>query len=215
MSRTISVLIADDQHLFAESLRYALHGVSDVVKVIGVAENGKEAITLAVELDPDVVLMDVRMPILDGVEATRRIREQNVDAKILMLTTFDDDEYVHFAIKYGASGYIMKDIGAEDLVVAIRAVLNGASLFSKSVTHAAIGEHTVDELVETMNELPTREREVLRHIMELRSNRDISEAMALSAHTVRNYASNIYNTFEVKDRFELIRLLSDTWKRIH
>ena len=212
MSQRISVLIADDQHLFAESLRYALHGASDRVEVIGIAGDGEQAVTMTAELKPDAVLMDVRMPVLDGVEATRRIRETNEEVRIVMLTTFDDDEYVHYAIRYGASGYIMKDIGVEELVVSIRAVLNGASLFSRSVTQAVVGEHTVDELRETVEQLSKRERDVLRHIMELRSNGEISKQMDLSQHTVRNYASNLYNTFGVSDRFELIRLLSDHWK---
>ena len=108
MSRVISVLIADDQHLFAESLRYALHGTSERVKVIGIAGDGEQAVAMTEELKPDAVLMDVRMPVLDGVEATRRIRETNDQTRIVMLTTFDDDEYVHYAIKYGASGYLMR-----------------------------------------------------------------------------------------------------------
>jgi len=214
VSQKISVLIADDQHLFAESLRYAIHGVSDRVEVIGIAENGEEAVSLAARLTPDVVLMDVRMPVMDGVEATRRIREMNPQARIVMLTTFDDDEYVHLAVKYGASGYLMKDIGAEDLVVSIRAVRNGATLFSGRVAPLIVGDHTVDELSEALRRLPAREREVVGHIMELRSNREISHELNISPHTVRNYASVIYNTFGVSDRFELIRLLKDQWERI-
>lgn len=216
MSRTIRALIADDQRLFAESLQYVLKGISDAVDIIAIAEDGAEAVELAMKHRPDLILMDVRMPGMDGVEATRRIREQLPDTKIVILTTFDDDEYVHYALKYGAVGYLLKNIRPDDLVVSMRAVMAGASLFDPEITSRIVADEDSDasEIEEIIEHLSRRERDVLGLVMEMMNNRQISDALGISEHSVRNYISSLYNAFDVRDRMVLIQQLQHHWQRL-
>src|SRR6056297_2556353 len=160
MGQSIRVIIADDQLLFAESLQYVLKGISDAVQVVAIARDGTEAVALTLKHRPDLVLMDVRMPGMDGVEATRRIREQAPETRIVILTTFDDDEYVHYALKYGAVGYLLKNIRPDDLVISMRAVMAGASLFAPDITSRIMhdDESEVSELERIVAGLSRRER---------------------------------------------------------
>ncbi len=213
MSTKTRLLIADDQILFAESLHYVLKGISDEIELVGIATDGEKAVDMVASKRPDVVLMDVRMPHMDGVEATKLIHRSFPEIKIVMLTTFDDDEYVHFAVKYGAVGYLLKNITPEDLVLSLRTVMRGATLFSKSIAeklvHSREGELGAQDNI--MKELTPRERDVLNLVMRLLNNRQIADALGISGHSVRNYIHLLYDAFEVNGRMELIQKLEKTW----
>jgi len=216
MGQSIRVIIADDQLLFAESLQYVLKGISDAVQVVAIARDGTEAVALTLKHRPDLVLMDVRMPGMDGVEATRRIREQAPETRIVILTTFDDDEYVHYALKYGAVGYLLKSIRPDDLVISMRAVMAGASLFAPDITSRIMRDDVseVSELEQIVAGLSRRERDVLDLVMRMMNNRQIGDELGISEHSVRNYISSLYNAFEVGDRMVLLQTLQDLWDRL-
>ena len=168
MEKKIRLLIADDQKLFAESLQYVLRGISQSMELVGIATDGEMAIDMAESQRPDVILMDVRMPRIDGVEATKLIHRNFPEIKIVMLTTFDDDEYVHFAVKYGAVGYLLKNMTPEDLVQSLQAIMRGATLFTKAITEKIIrtedGELGAQD--DIMEGLTPRERDVLNLVMQ-------------------------------------------------
>ena len=209
VDKTITVLIADDQILFAESLRYVIKGISELIDIVGIAPDGEAAVALTREYHPDVILMDVRMPKMDGVEATKLIHLLHPDVKIVMLTTFDDDEYVHFAVKYGAVGYLLKNIRPEALVASIRAVMAGASIFAEDISPKVIrdaSEH-VGEFERIIAGLTRREKEVLNLAMQMLNNRQIAERTFLSEQSIRNYMSSLYHAFGVNERMELIQKL--------
>ncbi len=134
MGKKIRLLIADDQVLFAESLQYVLRATSEGFELVGIATDGEMAIDMAESKMPDIILMDVRMPRMDGVEATKLIHRSHPEIRIVMLTTFDDDEYVHFAVKHGAVGYLLKNMTPEDLVLSLQAAMRGTTLFAKDIT---------------------------------------------------------------------------------
>jgi DNA-binding NarL/FixJ family response regulator len=202
----IRVLIADDQVLFAESLSYVLRGISETIRIVGIATDGEAARRMAMGLRPDIVLMDVRMPKLDGVAATRLIHEADPTIRIVMLTTFDDDEYVHSAIAYGAVGYLLKNIRPEALVTSLHAVMDGATLFNREITARIVAGMADEEVVETIIAgLSPREVEVLRLARKMMSNSQIAQMLHLTDHSVRNYMSALYHAFEVKNRYELIQ----------
>jgi DNA-binding NarL/FixJ family response regulator len=211
LDRKIRVLIADDQILFAEGLRYVFQGISSEIEVIGICTDGEKALAFTERDQPDLILMDVRMPLMDGVEATKLIHRGYPSVRIVMLTTFDDDEYVHFAVKYGAVGYLLKSIRPQDLVLSIRAVMGGAVLFTKGVSEkiAGSGDGEQGDLDLIISNLTNREREVLNLVMQLYNNRQIEERMSLSEQSVRNYMHSLYDSFGVKDRMELIQKLKD------
>lgn len=202
----IRVLIADDQVLFAQSLSYVLRGISETIQVVGIADDGEAARRLALELRPDIVLMDVRMPKLDGVAATRLIHEADSTIRIVMLTTFDDDDYVHSAVACGAVGYLLKNIRPEALVTSLRAVMGGASLFNREITARIVAGSEDEQSTETIIAgLSRRELEVLELARKMMSNSQIAQMLNLTDHTVRNYMSALYHAFEVKNRYELIQ----------
>jgi DNA-binding NarL/FixJ family response regulator len=215
-TKIIKLLIADDQVLFAESLRYVIKGIDAGIEVLEIAPDGERALELAEEHRPDVILMDVRMPRIDGVEATRLIHRKYPDIKIVMLTTFDDDEYVYFAVKYGAVGYLMKNIRPNDLVHSIKAVLAGATLFTRSISSKVVkaSEGAPGDMDTLLSDLTAREKDVLNLVMDMRNNRQIAERLSLSEQTVRNYMHSLYDAFEVKDRMELIQRLKDAWPMV-
>ena len=178
------------------------------LEVVGEAENGKEAVRLALELAPDVILMDVRMPELDGIEATRQIIAAGSAARVLVLTTFDVDDYVHAAIRAGASGFLLKDVRPLDLVEGIRLVANGNALLGPTVTRRLL-ERFADERpsggsADAVATLTEREREILRLLASGLSNAELAERLFLSEATVKTHVSNVLRKLGVRDRVQAV-----------
>jgi DNA-binding NarL/FixJ family response regulator len=201
----IRILLADDQSLFREGLRTLL-SVQTGFDVVGEAANGEEALRLAITLHPDVVLMDVRMPVLDGVAATRRLHAMLPACRVIVLTTFDDDEYVFEALRAGAIGYLLKDAPSEKLYEAIRAGSRGESFLQPAVAAKVVSEFArladkpaVDPqtLAEPLSE---REREILRLVAKGASNREIASQLVIAEGTVKNHMTNILSKMSVTDR---------------
>ncbi|EDZ96713.1 MAG: response regulator transcription factor [Limnospira sp. PMC 1291.21] len=205
----IRVLLVDDQGIIREGLRSLLEAKPDL-EIVGEAENGKLAVELALKLKPDVVLMDVRMPIMDGVAAMRSLAEQQPEIKVLVLTTFDDDEYVTQAMESGAKGYLLKDTPSDELAQAIRAVYKGYTqlgpgLFEKVM--AARSKASRDEpLPDNLQDLTPRELEVLRLIGKGYSNREIAQELFISERTVKNHVSSILSSLNLRDRTQVALL---------
>jgi DNA-binding NarL/FixJ family response regulator len=205
----IRVLLADDQPLFREGLHTLLSLQADL-DVVGEAHNGAEAVRLAAELKPDVVLMDVQMPELDGVAATRRLHAELPACRVILLTTFDDDEYVFEGLRAGALGYLLKDAPSARLVDAIRAAARGESFLQPSVAAKVVAEFT--RLSGPAPERPTplaeplseRELEVLRLIAEGASNKDIAARLFLAEGTVKNHVTNILGKLAASGRLQAV-----------
>ncbi|MEA5569844.1 response regulator transcription factor [Calothrix sp. UHCC 0171] len=201
----IKVLIVDDQHLIRQGLRTLLELEPDL-EIIGEAENGQEALNLIRELQPDVVLMDMRMPIMDGVAATREIHKNFVKVKVLVLTTFDDHEYVTAALQNGAMGYLLKDTPSEELAVAIRAVYKGYTQLGPGIVKKLLTQFpansTTPETLPPPNlaELTPREKDVLKLIASGANNREIAQQLYISEGTVKNHVTNILNRLNLRDR---------------
>ena len=199
----ITILIVDDQNLIRQGLKALLELESDM-KIVGEAENGQIAINLVRELQPNVILMDIRMPIMDGVAATKEISHHFPHSKILILTTFDDDEYVKAAIQNGAMGYLLKDTPSEELAVAIRAVDKGYSQLGPGIVKKLMTQFlgTPPQLSVPANlaELTPREKEVLRLIAIGDNNREIAQKLYISEGTVKNHVTNILNRLNLRDR---------------
>ena len=206
---TIRVLVADDQTLVRGGFRMILRAEPDI-DVVGEAADGAEAVALASELDPDVVLMDVRMPHVDGIEATRRITEQSEHApRVLVLTTFDLDQYVYEALRAGASGFLLKDAPEEQLTSGIRIVASGASLFAPAVTRRLIERFAgagPQEPPPALAELTARELEVLRLVARGLSNAEIAAELVLSEHTAKTHVAHILNKLDLRDRVQAVVL---------
>lgn len=219
--REIRVLIVDDQVLFAKSLRVVLqgHGKS-VIKVVGLAYDGKQAISEVERLGPDVVLMDVRMPEMDGVAAAGEIARRFAASRVVMLTTFGDDEYVHEALSNGAVGYLLKTIDPEELVSAVRAVHAGTFTVSPAVARRLVDEAAgtaerhrrqpewaaeTNFILSKFPILGRREAEVLSMVARNWSNREIADRLAIAEQTVKNYVSRVYEKLGVPDRAHAIR----------
>jgi DNA-binding NarL/FixJ family response regulator len=202
----IRVLLVDDQALFREGLETLLSIHRDI-QVVGQASNGQEAVEVAAQLHPDVVLMDVRMPILNGVRATRRLKKSQPQCRVIVLTTFDDDEYVFDALRAGAVGYLLKDVASARLVEAIRAAARGESILEPSVAAKVIAEFTrvssmvpsaqMEQLVEPLSE---RELEILGLIARGASNREIADQLFIAEGTVKNHVTHILGKLGVRDR---------------
>jgi len=212
---TIQVLIVDDQNLFAESLKTFIHNYTDDVRVVGIASNGKEALSLWQELKPDLILMDVHMPEMNGVETSRRLLEADSDLKIIMLSTYDEDEYVRQALSYGASGYLLKDLSPTELIASIRAVNSGVSQISPKLINNLIkslheeDESAIRDLSEQMEwieKLTKREKEIFTLIATGYDNDQISNELCISERTVRNHVSIIYSKLNIENRFQIIQL---------
>jgi len=212
---TIRVLIADDQSLFLESLSTFLHNYAEDIQVVGLAKNGAEALEKAAELKPDIVLMDVHMPVMDGVEATGRLIESQPGVKILILSTYDEDEYVRKALKLGAAGYLLKDISPTELIASIRALKSGAVQISPQVVAKLMQSFVAEEpssmrmlaeKLEWFESLTRREREIFTFIATGYDNAQIAASLHIAEHTVRNHVSMIYSKLEVQDRFQIIQL---------
>ena len=198
----IRVLLADDQTIIRDGLRALLEAHADI-QVVGEAGNGRMAHEKTLALKPDIVLMDIRMPEMDGVEATRLIKHDCAATMVIILTTFDDDEYIIKAMTYGASGYLLKDIGSEKLVEAIRDGLAGniilpGRIAAKITSHLTPGAGTMPDV--RPDDFTDREIQVIRLLTQGKSNQEIAQALYLSLGTVKNYISQIYLKINVNDR---------------
>jgi DNA-binding NarL/FixJ family response regulator len=207
----IRVLIVDDQALVRAGFRMILEAEEDL-EIVGEAANGAEAVAEARRLAPDVVLMDVRMPELDGIEATRRILSEDAETKVVMLTTFDIDEYVYEALRVGASGFLLKDVPPEQLVAGIHAVVAGDALLAPAVTRRMIEEflRRPPEAVRSARldraDLTEREREVLRLIARGLSNAEIAAQLVVSEATVKTHVAHILAKLQLRDRVQAVVL---------
>lgn len=199
----IQILLVDDQHIIRQGLRTMLES-NDDMQVVGEAENGERAIAQIPTFQPDIVLMDIRMPVMDGVAATQAIVQKFPTTKILVLTTFDDQEYVSQAMRFGAKGYLLKDTEPDELALAIRAVHKGHTqlgpgLFEKALS-PVVPTSIAPEPPPELAKLTTRELEVLRLIATGANNREIADALFLSENTVKNYVTNILSCLNLRDR---------------
>jgi DNA-binding NarL/FixJ family response regulator len=203
---SLRILIADDHPLFRKGMRTLLTATAET-EVIGEATTGQEVIELAATLQPDVILMDLQMPGVNGIEATRQILQTSPHIRILVITLFEDDASVFSALRAGARGYVLKDTKEEEMVRAIRAVGGGEAIFSPSIAtrlmdfFAAPRPAVAKEIFPTLTE---REREILQLIARGSTNLDIARQLALSVKTVNNYVSNIFSKLQVADRAQAI-----------
>jgi len=202
----IRVLIADDQGMVRSGLRSLLESEPDI-SVVAEAVNGVDAVDAARRTSPDVVLMDIRMPEVDGIEATRRLVRAEAGTRVLMLTTFDLDEYVFDALRAGASGFLLKDAPAEDLVAAVRTIALGDALLAPAVTRRVIESFAQSPAPVEPQELASlspRELEVLRHLARGRSNAEIARELFVSDATAKTHVSNILAKLGLRDRIQAV-----------
>ncbi|MEU6539266.1 response regulator transcription factor [Streptomyces sp. NPDC047000] len=215
MTPPVRVLVCDDQALVRAGFSVILDAQPDLT-VVGEAGDGEEAVALALALRPDIVVMDVRMPLLDGIEATRRLAGPGVEtpARILVVTTFNLDEYVYEALRAGASGFLLKDAGPAELVGAVRTVAAGEALLAPAVTRRLVGSFAARLRPpeqpppghQRLRSLSPRETEVLRLIAAGLSNAEIAAAMVLSPETVKTYVSRILTKLDLRDRVQAVVL---------
>ena len=209
---TIRVLVADDQSMVRAGFRMLLSGEQDI-DVVAEAGNGLEAVDKAGRFDPTVILMDIRMPELDGLEATRRILAVDAGARVLILTTFDLDEYVYEALKAGASGFVLKDDPPEQLIAAIRTVAVGDALLSPAVTKRVIKQFTRlprPDPPKEFDDLSEREREVFRLIAAGLSNSEIAQQLYIGDTTVKTHITHIFQKLKLRDRVQAVVLAYQT-----
>lgn len=207
----IRVLIADDQRLFADGLRVVIESRAPQFEVVGIAANGVEAVKMADSLVPEVVLMDVRMPDMDGVVATRIIHERHPDMKILILTTFDDDEYVKFSMLNGAIGYLLKNRPAEELIDSVRALAKGILQIDPAISDKLLKPGRTqgsEDFNHRLTELTRREREILDLLVQAKRIVNIAEELGIAEQTVRNHISNIYMKLDIHDRLEIVNYVN-------
>jgi DNA-binding NarL/FixJ family response regulator len=206
---TISVVVVDDQEIVRAGFAALLETQSDLT-VVGTAANGEEAVRMCRDEHPDVVLMDVRMPTLDGIEATRQLSEDGTPTpKVIMLTTFDLDEYVYDALGAGASGFLLKDVAAETLFDAVRVVAAGEALLAPTVTRRLVSEFArlrpmLPRRPDELGELTPRETEVLRLVAEGLSNGEIAERLVVSDETVKTHVSRVLTKLRLRDRTQAV-----------
>ncbi|WP_036480061.1 response regulator transcription factor [Myxosarcina sp. GI1] len=194
----IRVLLVDDQSIVREGLASLLE-THDDIEIVGEAENGKLAVERSLSLQPDVVLMDIRMPVMDGVAAIKALAKQAPDIKILVLTTFDDDEYVAQSMAYGAKGYLLKDTPSTELAEAIRFANKGYTQLSPGLFKKAVTTSTATQTPE-LETLTSREKEVLQLIAKGYSNREIAEQLYIAERTVKNHVNSILRRLNLRDR---------------
>ncbi len=208
MPETLKIMIADDHPLFRDGMRGLLSTTGDI-EVVGEAKTGEEAVELADELRPDVILMDIKMPGVNGIEATRRILSEHPYIRILVVTMFEDDASVFTAMRAGARGYVLKDADKDDVIGAIRTVGRGGAVFSPGVASRLTDFFTTARPAAPKEAFPTltgREREMLHLIARGASNAEIATLLSLSGKTVANYVSNILTKLQAVDRKEAARL---------
>jgi DNA-binding NarL/FixJ family response regulator len=205
MADPVTILLVDDQRLMREGLRTLLE-LESGLRVVGEASQGQEALDQYASLQPDVVLMDVRMPVMDGVESTRQLMSQWPRCRVIILTTFDDDEYVFEGLRAGALGYLLKDVSIQELADAIRTVMAGGVLIEPSVARKVVAEFarmtssaptSPSGLDEPLSE---REVDILRLLAQGLTNREIAQRLFLAEGTVKNYVTNILSKIGVRDR---------------
>jgi DNA-binding NarL/FixJ family response regulator len=214
----VKVLLADDQELMRMGFRMVMETQPDL-SIVGEVSNGSEAVDAVRELSPDVVLMDVRMPEMDGIEATRRIVNSDSDARIMILTTFDLDEYVYAALRAGASGFLLKDAPPADVLSGIRSLASGDAVVAPSVTRRLLStyahrlpassspEHAQDERLEL---LTARELEVLLLVAGSLSNGEIAERLVLSEATVKSHVGRVLSKLKLRDRVQIVVFAYET-----
>ncbi|MFD6999508.1 response regulator [Streptomyces mirabilis] len=205
----IRVVLADDQQLIRTALRMVIADIEDV-EVVGEAADGEEAVARTEELRFDVVVMDIRMPGVDGIEATRRITMGAGESRIVVLTTFDDDDYVYGALRAGASGFLVKDMALDDIIGAIRVVAAGDALIAPSVTRRLIQDFTSARSMEParprrdLTAITDREREVLTLVGTGLSNAEIAERLFISVATAKTYLTRLLSKLDARDRVQLV-----------
>lgn len=204
----IRVVVADDEELIRSGLRMILEGEEDI-RVVGEAEDGAGALDLAVEKDPEVVVMDLRMPGMDGIESTEKIRTRMPSVRVLVVTTFDLDEYVLAALKAGAEGFLLKDSAPETLVDAVRTVASGEALLAPSVTRKLIGHYVGQgsadpELAEAVAELTERELEVMRLVARGMTNSEIASELHLGEGTVKTHVTAVLSKLDLTNRAQIV-----------
>ena len=205
----IKLLLADDQDILTEGLKLIL-GAEEDIEIVGTANNGKKAYELCRIRKPDVVLMDIQMPEINGVEATAMIKKEFPQIKIIVLTTFNDDKYIYDALKNGASGYLLKDTSPIEILKAVRTVYKGGALIQSEVAvklidkFSQLAKETVDKHIDPRAELLTdREIEICRLIAEGKNNKEISEELFLSQGTVKNHITKVLLKLDLRDRTQL------------
>ncbi|MGW3118406.1 response regulator [Streptomyces sp. NPDC001107] len=204
---TIRVLLVDDQELIRTALSMVMADIEDV-EVVGEAATGKDAVRLAGELAPDVVVMDIRMPGMDGIEATRRITETQTEVRVVVLTTFDDDAHVYGALRAGAAGFLVKDMALDDIIGAVRVVAAGDALIAPSVTRRLI--HDFASRPEPalgrreLKAITDREREVLTLVGSGMSNAEIAAELCISVATAKTYLTRLLTKLDARDRVQLV-----------
>ncbi|AHC40803.1 MULTISPECIES: response regulator transcription factor [Bacillus] len=209
----MDIIIVDDQQIVREGLKMIL-SLHEEINIVGEASNGEHLLDLLKQIRPEIILMDIRMPVMDGIEATKLVKERYPDIKVIILTTFNDSEYIFTGLKSGADGYILKDSDSQEIIDSIKTACEGNILLNPKVTLKVVKalnsvEHN-KELVQENNEkeqlvqlLTPREKEVAKQIMEGKSNKAISEALFITEGTVKNYVSRILEKLQMNNRTEL------------
>lgn len=219
----IKVLLVDDQPLFVHSLAQVIQNRAEDIEIIGIASNGKEAVDIVQSQEIDIVIMDIKMPILNGVEATKQIARINPLVRIMMLTTFDEDAFVVEALRYGAKGYLLKTILPEEVITAIRALYAGINqispaiitkltekmLLSSDKQNASVGNVKTNSFPQWFLELTRLEKDILDLVVRGDSNKEIASSLNLAEQTVKNYLTNIYSKMGVHKRSQLVMLYLD------
>jgi DNA-binding NarL/FixJ family response regulator len=201
----VSVMLADDHAVVRDGLRALLEGGNDL-QVVAVAGNGREAVAEALRLRPDIVIMDIAMPELDGVEATRRIVEKSPETRVLILSMYLSAEHIYRALQAGAQGYVLKESAGEEVVDAIRALRAGKRYLSHRITETVIDDYLREGTnVSPLDSLSLRERDVLQLVVEGRTNAAIAQALSLSPKTVETYRARIMKKLKVRDTVELVK----------
>jgi two-component system, NarL family, response regulator NreC len=208
MNRPISILLADDHAILRDGIRALLNDETDL-QVVGEADNGRQALEKARSLRPDIVIMDIGMPLLSGLEATRQIRRDVPDARVLILTMHQNEEYLAQVMAAGASGYVLKDVAGRELVAAIRQVAQGESFFSPSMARTLSSLYLrsleAEKTHDPYEDLTIREREVLQLVAEGFTNHQIAEMLSLSIKTIKTHRLHLMQKLDLHDRTELVK----------